>query len=282
MSTSDLTPRRIDPGWLRRWTKQSLDLWTRAPAILAATLSLLLVTDLLLPESAIFSLPVLILATAFLFTLLRALDQGGGRDAFACAWRMFRGCLHDLWWFTVSICLWIMGFAVFLAVLSLAAHTGSPARHTANVTDVFQHAFANTPLFLRNGFTKGFGWFALLSMPFSSPVLYLTLLSGNHLAMHLPRAERGLWLNWKPALLGMGAAFFLRYPPILFLAWLAHKSSAMIAISVGDALALGGILVTASFGYLFSREMFEGMRENAPRKAAMEKEKAWKTQAGTA
>ncbi len=51
--------------------------------------------------------------------------------------------------------------------------------------------------------------------------------------------------------------------------WMARQASPLFAAWMGNLLAALLILVITSYAYLFSREMFEGTKTNAPRRVAV-------------
>ncbi len=142
---ANMTPCQIDPGWARRWTRQAWDLWTRSMSVTATTLAVLVLCNFGVPHFAVLPLVVIVPVSAFLFTLLRSLDHSGGVQVWSAAWELLRGCLRDLWHFTLQLCLWMFLMTVVMFVVSLALHGGKITSSLHGTPALLQHCLQPVP-----------------------------------------------------------------------------------------------------------------------------------------
>ncbi len=158
---------------------------------------------------------------------------------------------------------------VVMLVVSLALQGGKTTSSLHGAAALLSHSLQLVPAFLQNGFLNGIGWFALLASPMSGPILYLTLAVGNQLSFHLYNAYQGLFKNMPVFIAGVILTFFSRPVIESLVIWMANHVSPLFAAWIGNLLAALLILIIASYAYLFSREMFEGTKTNAPRRVAV-------------
>ncbi len=263
--SAPLTPKTIEPGWAKRWTLQLYDLWTRSLITTLMVLGMIMAANMMAPRIAMIFMFVVFPISGFIFTLLRALDHSGGVEVWPTAWQYLRGCLKDLWWLSLQLWFFMSIFSISMTMIFLLL---SSTFHSPNGLSTLHNNLEVVPFYLRNGVLNGVGWFVLLSMPMSGPVLFLTLSVGNHLLMNVHNTFVGLLKNKTILYAGFFIEFFAGEPFNLSIAWFAKAVSPWLAALLGNFLAAVMVLLMTSYAYLFSRELFEGTTQNEARKAS--------------
>lgn len=257
---SSLNPHSIDPGWFRRWSLQTLDLWRRAPSmfVLMALIPMLMMTFF---PSRMFILILLVIPyAALVFMVLRLLNEQSsvqglgamiwahGKDVAALTRNAFFGI------FLLS--LFSLGFE---RVFSGSSHLLYNARFFASPNTFY------ALLMTRDFFGVGY-WAQLVALPFLPPMVFLTLLVGHNFFSHYQMATTGFLKNWKIALFFTLFYFFtLGFFAVLIRVirqWLPFEDALLLAFVLLNIL----LMVLSTFGYLWCREMFEGTKVNIARK----------------
>lgn len=258
-----LRPRKIEPGCLRRWARNGRDLWQRRPGLLLLNALVIFGVSALVPR--ILGVPLLleIPLSALFFVELRALDQGGRGD-WATIWTLFQGNLKDIAYLTRDAFVFLFFIVLLLFLSSDVVHAGANVAHTAAVLSPLQQLTQNLLPWLGNALFSGVGWASLLASPVSGPLLFLTLLLGHALRMHLYTAFQGAFLNRKItiALLCLNILIgpLVGSLSLVLLPLLGHTMTGIFL----EILTIGLLQVLITVDYLWSREMFEGTTENAP------------------
>lgn len=265
---ANLSPRTIEPGWAKRWALQTFDLWTRSFGVTAATVIVILATDLFMPHYENVSLFVVVPLSAFVYTVIRSLDQSGGYQTFSYAWALLQSCLRDIWVFTLQIWLWLLAFTAGIAVASLVIYHKKVMDSSHSTFFLLEQGLHAVPYILRKSLKSGIDWYSLLALPMSGPILYLTLSFGNNLSYHLHNAYLAMFLNKIVSLAGLAVAFFSGQVLELGLLWMTHFLSPGATFAVASICIAFLVLTVTTFSYLYSRELFEGISSNQPRKSA--------------
>ncbi len=246
----ELFPRKIAPGWLQRWIRQSWELWRRAPLLLTTVSLGGLYLNALLPGQNTWPATLVIVianaaAAGLLFNALRSADRSGTTPGSEFL-RQLQATRQDLWKLSVNIGL----YCTFIgSILAVAFHG-------------FQEILEPPVPALPSGNSMIFSILGLISMAFFWPgiaqMLFLTLKIGN---------SPSVWLRF-------GFHSCLQNPSVLW-GWQISGLGilAMLALDLPNSVSfthglLGvGILSllwywAGSWAYLYCREMYEGETEN--------------------
>jgi hypothetical protein len=256
----NLQPKTIDPGWARRWTRQSVDLFQRAPGLAIGIMTLFALVNAFIPQPLALDVPITVFMVGLLFSSLRAADHDSG-NPWAATWTFFRQTAHDLAHLARDVFLFMlvlgMAFALLFAFYSAATHGAGTVKPDP--------AYFQLPSWLRQGVQRAEHTLTLgIFLPGVLPLIFLTMSVGSQPLMHYDTGFKATVLNMRLAytvFMGglLGCSFLtplLRQLPLQ-----------------GAALLLAGYILMAGFaiafwwfgawGYLWCREMFEGTTENA-------------------
>ncbi|APZ42639.1 hypothetical protein [Acidihalobacter ferrooxydans] len=239
-----IKPRKAEPGALRRWTRQSVELLSRRPALtLLTAASFALVA--LAPQSLLFPF-VSFVEAGWLMSLARAADHS------VPAYDVFRASLKDLFGYSRDIMLRVLMVILVVIAYKLAAGPGTGAvTSTASWPPVLNRLLAGITVDQFNSFAPVFLWGLFLSM--------LTGYAGFDLTM--VTAVKALVMNLRAGSLLFAAG--------LLPSFLSDLVGALPvwAGAVGTILLLGYSMFLVVMGYVSAREIFEGQGENNPAKA---------------
>lgn len=252
-----LEPKTVAPGWARRWTRQSVELFRRAPVVAIGTIVLFLLINVFFPLYALCA-PISVFMVGLLFSSLRAADLNSGH-ALEATWMFFRQAAKDLTYLAI---------AAFLALLAsgvpvlLFAGLGMAATHGVHAPklDPDSPAYLALPHWLRYGTNmSGLSLMTGIFFPSAIPIIFLTMSVGTKLGQHWYTGMTAVVLNLRMAgtisLIGMLAGSLLS--PLLH---------AIPSLTLGCAIMAGFAAAFwwfGAWGYLWCREMFEGTMENA-------------------
>ena len=90
-----LRPKTIAPGWAKRWTQQSIDLFRRAPGLAVGIMTLFGTSNAFIPQPIALDVPLTVFMVGLLFSSLRAADHDSGH-ALSATWTFFRQSARDL------------------------------------------------------------------------------------------------------------------------------------------------------------------------------------------
>lgn len=280
-----IDPRIIAPGWIRRWTRQSLDLLRRDPVAVALTMGAIAALSALLANSLLQLLqPALAIAAgAWVYALARALDRpGDGPAAAPAAARQLRDASRDLMILAASVTMALIGFwllveatlDVFRGTMWLTVHVAAWANPRQPGIQAMKQALnappppskpapALTPTetllpWLWGGSMQSV---LLFGTPIGLTMLYLVLRFGvsagptaiirtSHRA-----ADRNPWVS---------RFFFVAAMASVFAAIMVTFLDSLRWTMAGGLLNAAAFVVLTVWGYLWNREMFEGRRENVP------------------
>ncbi len=267
MSNGTLTPQNVESGWATRWTKQTVDLWRRSPLALASVIVISSLANMWIPQPLGADMLVDIPLFGCLFLLIRLLDHHG-----TFAWEPFRAMASDawkdLWKLTKFTFIWMFFLSILVVLIAVTAKSFmSSIGSSSGMNGALHRALSQSPSFLQNSFWQGLGMISNASNPFAGPILFLTLYLGANTVYYLHIAYLGCLKN-----LSVMISFFVTAmtgPTVIKMI-----AAAMLSLIGNDAaLLLTSLLMSAlclwvvTFGYLWSREMFEGTKENQPAKA---------------
>ena len=249
-----LQPKTIDPGWAKRWTRQSVDLFRRAPGLAVGIMTLFSLVNAFIPQPIALDVPITVFMVGLLFSSLRAADHDSG-NPWAATWTFFRQTARDLAHlardaFLIMLVLGIV-FALLFSFYSAVTHGAGAIKPNP--------AYFHLPGWLRHGVPRSGNMLTLgVLLPGILPLIFLTMSIGNQPLMHYVTGYKAAMLNMRLAymfLVGLLACSFLspilRQIPSL---WLG------CALMAGFSVAFWWF---GAWGYLWCREMFEGTRENA-------------------
>lgn len=263
--SATLTPRTVEPGWLKRWTAQSWALWRRNPLLLAVNLIALPAIMMLVPNMLGVGMLVSIPLSALIFIECRMLDQAGP-GSLRALWDLFHGSLKDIVFLTRDIFVFLFFVTMLAAILahmisSIGGHTHAlPPDAMDSFTRIMNPWIADSLLSMTS-------WAELVIGPLAGPILYLTLLVGHQLMMHLQTSVRGMFKNLGVAFTLLGINVSTMWIPgtvgLLFRPYLGASMAGFLVLLLLDVF----LLYSMSCLYLWGREMFEGQKENAPETA---------------
>ena len=273
-------PRRIDPGWLQRWTRSALELVRRSPVSFASVLSAAIALQALIPFSAILVWAQSVLLCALVFILARQTDRhcpsegdDGVLSETACVLLKHGPDLLKLsaevtMIFMIPII--VIGIAHLLAgggpdyLLRAMGGSGMTAAATAHTPS---GGWDRLPAVLRRMSGNAGPDAMLAAMPEAQIILYLTLSLGAGLRQHYLLARQSCRINQPVALFFMGILCVLVALDSLAMGAVATARGASV-FCLAQGLAT---LVLCLWGYFWACEMFEGRRGPEARTA-----KAWK------
>jgi len=255
-----LIPRQVAPGWLRRWPQQGWELWKRRPIIWFACGASFTIFNAVVPELVFTQAPFTILETTALFCVLRAIDHDSG-NAWATAWGYFRHSARDIAGLTRDIFLIFLLISLVIFSLQWVSAAAAAGAHVLLPKPPTTAAYHQLPWWIRQGANQDNAIIYLsLFAPTATPLMYLTLLVGHSLLQNFLAAFQGVARNIWPATVFFAAG------------WLA--SSGLHATIRFFPMKWYGELLLALYGaawsflgataYLWCREMFEGVAQNAP------------------
>ncbi|MDR7927120.1 hypothetical protein RIE95_09035 [Acidithiobacillus thiooxidans] len=259
-----LTPKTVDSGWFRRWCRQGWALWTRAPMLFVLNLLLPPIIMAWMPPIGSVKILLIVPLSAGIFIELRLLDQHS--DArLSRVWEMLRGNLKDVALLTRDLFLWLFALTVILAI----ARWHSETMTTTKAASITSQALAHGGILETHAFLGVSGWLSLLCEPMAAPILFLTLLVGHQLSMHMHTAYRGIFKNGRIAVLFLVVCFLGNGALSTLTVWLQPMMGNDGALMLTTLIAAWLLIFFATLGYLWCREMFEGQKENAPQRKAV-------------
>ncbi|MBU2760336.1 hypothetical protein [Acidithiobacillus sulfurivorans] len=250
-----IQPKHISPGWAKRWTLQSVDLFRRAPGLAVGIMALFALVNAFVPQPLALDVPITVFLMGLLFSSLRAADHDSGRS-WSAAWAFFRQTSRDLAHMARDLFLVMLAVSVMMG-LFFAFY--SAATHGANVVKP-NPAFFQLPGWMRSGTARSGSMLILgVFMPGFIPLIFLTMSVGNQPLMHYVSGFHAAILNMKMtyavSITGMTSCIFLL--PVLRQ---MPSPTLGIALMVCFAMAFWWF---GTWGYLWCREMFDGTEENA-------------------
>lgn len=255
-----LTPKTIDPGWAKRWTRQSAELFRRAPGLAIGVMTLFSLVNAFIPQPLALNVPITVFMVGLLFSSLRAVDHDSGNPWIA-TWAFFRQTARDLAHLArdVFLIMLVLGivFALLFSLCSAATHGASTIKPNP--------AYFQLPGWLRHCVPRAGNMLTLgVFLPGTLPLIFLTMSVGNQPLMHYITGYKATVMNMRLAYTvfmgGLLACSFLI--PIL----------RQLPLQRGGLLLAGCVLMAGfaiafwwfgTWGYLWCREMFEGTAENA-------------------
>lgn len=253
-----LQPKTIDPGWGKRWTRQSIDLFRRAPGLAVGVMTLFGLVNAFIPQPIALDVPLTIFMVGLLFSSLRAADHDSG-NPWSAALAFFRQSARDLAHLARDAFLILLVFGMALGLL-FAFY--SATTHGAGVVKP-NPAYFRLPGWLRHGTARAGSMLILgVFLPGVLPMIYLTMSVGNQPLMHYQTGYLSAVLNWRLAYLMLGALMGCSFlVPILRQVPSFWLGCALMAVCTAAFWWFG------AWGYLWCREMFEGTKENARKTA---------------
>lgn len=260
-----IQPHRIEPGWLKRWTKQTLGLYMRNPLIplfilSANVLGLLSIAQFPAPIVVLF-FPFAVLTTVTIYSSLRALDRNSS-DAIPTIWAYLKGSVYEIY----RLMVYALIFAVLITLVSLAIipilQLIISSQNHARAAIHYSRDYVTIFTVLLMAFESIF----LLSLRQSTTLfIYLTLMIGDNYHENTALSQRAVTLNIDSIpmiLLGfviIGVSILL--PVVLTNSTLFATVSAVVTCAL--------FMFFCSFMYMASREIFEGQRENQKQEATV-------------
>jgi hypothetical protein len=254
-----LKPKIIDPGWAARWTRQSVDLFRRAPGLAIGIMTLFGLVNAFIPQPLSLDVPITVFMVGLLFSSLRAVDHDCG-NAWTATWAFFRQTSRDLAHlardaFLIMLVLGIV-FALLFSLYSAATHGAGTIKPNP--------AYFQLPGWLRHGVPRAGNMLTLgVFMPGMLPLIFLTMSVGNQPLMHYATGYKAAMLNMRLAYMLLGGLLACSFLiPIL----------RQLPLQRGGLLLAGCVLMAGfaiafwwfgAWGYLWCRETFEGVAENA-------------------
>jgi hypothetical protein len=249
-----LAPKPISPGWARRWTRQSVDLFFRAPDLALGVMAMFALVNAFVPQPFFLGTPITVFCVGLLFASLRAADRDSAH-ALSATFHFLRQTIGDLARLArdAYVVLLIFGFA--LGVLFALYHQVTHGAGTVKPSP----AFLDLPGWLRNGCARESGVLALgVSTPGTLPLVFLTMSLGNQILLHYYTGFRSCVLNWRVTYAFAGILLLVNFLSSV----LTQDPSRALAYALffGTAAAFWWF---GAWGYLWCRETFEGIEENA-------------------
>ncbi len=250
----NLQPKTIDPGWSKRWTRQSVDLFRRAPGLAVGIMTLFGLVNAFIPQPIALDVPLTIFMVGILFSSLRAVDRDSG-NPWSATWTFFRQSARDLAHLARDVFLIML---VFGMAMGLIFAFYSAATHGAGVIKP-EPAYFHLPGWLRHGVPRGGSMLTLgIFQPGVLQLIFLTMSVGNQPLVHYTTGYKSVTLNWPLAYMMMGC--------LLACSFLMPILRQVPSFGLGCALMAGFAAAFwwfGAWGYLWCREMFEGTQENA-------------------
>lgn len=263
-----ITSRKVEPGWLPRYGKESLGLFLRSPAwVLFFCLGTALFW-LLVPTRLELGIPEAVLLDSFWFLLARSLDYGGGSGTGAVFLQFLRDTAKDIWHLCRDILIFalVVGLSVGLffafakgAAHSLTAHNpvdlsnGALSVRAGAANALWNNPFWST-VFQRAESILTIGWLE----PGAAALVWLTLAVGNQPVLHFWHGYQAAVKNWEvTAFLCLG---------IVLVPGFLETAECSLTTDWQGLLLLGLVSVIqaacAFFLYCFLREVFEGEKKS--------------------
>jgi hypothetical protein len=249
-----LTPKTISPGWAQRWTRQSVDLFRRAPTLAIGVMAMFGLVNAVIPQPFALGVPLTVFMMGLLFSSLRATDLDSGH-ALSATWSFFRQCARDLAHLARDAFIFMLVSSFAIGMVMFFYHQATHDMGTVKPDP----AYLNLPEWIRGGVLREGSMLTLgVFLPGTLPLVFLTMSVGNQLLMHYATGYRAAVLNWRVSYLMMGfmvACSFLpsilKEIPSVFLGYLLMATFSAAFWWFG------------TWGYLWCREMFEGTEENS-------------------
>jgi hypothetical protein len=249
-----LTPKTISPGWAKRWTRQSVDLFRRTPALAIGIMTMFGMVNAVIPQPFLLGVPLTAFMMGILFSSLRAADHDSGHALYV-TWLFFRQCARDIAHLARDVFIFMLVLGFFLGIAIFFYHKVTHDIGTVKPDP----AYLDLPGWIRGGVLRESSMLILgIFLPGSLPLVFLTMSVGNQPLMHYVTGYRAAVMNWQVSYLMMGfmlACSFLpsilKEIPSVFLGYLLMVTFAVAFWWFG------------TWGYLWCREMFEGVEENA-------------------
>ena len=258
-----LMPRPVASGWLRRWGSQGTDLWRRSPATVILGTGVFAGVATSVPEFGLLDIPVAMVGAAVIFCGSRALDHQPAQ-AIPALYRYLREAVVPILLLARDV--FLVYFVVFFALFTLHVllEAAVASAHLLLPESPATTAYRALPQWIRAGARREESLiYIAFFTPVIAPLVYLTLLAGNHPVANFLVAFRAVAINWKPSVAFLCAS------------WLGsaglHATLRLFPQEGYGAflLVLNGLVFCAlgTAAYLWCREMFEGKSENAPQGA---------------
>ncbi|MHB8367612.1 MAG: hypothetical protein ACYDB0_11450 [Acidithiobacillus sp.] len=256
----NLQPKTVPPGWAKRWTRQSVELFRRAPGLAIGVMTLFALVNAFIPQPLALNVPITVFMVGLLFSSLRAADHDSG-NPWTATWTFFRQTARDLALLArdVFLILLVLGivFALLFSLCSAATHGAGTIKPNP--------VYFQLPGWLRHCVPRAGNMLTLgVFLPGTLPLIFLTMSVGNQPVMHYDTGFKATVLNMRLTYTvfmgGLLACAFLM--PILRRLPLQGTPLQMAgyALMAGFAVAFWWF---GAWGYLWCREMFEGTAENA-------------------
>ena len=250
-----LQPKTIDPGWGKRWTRQSIDLFRRAPGLALGIMTLFALVNAFIPQPLALDVPITVFMVGLLFSSLRAVDHDSG-NALLATWTFFRQTARDLAHLARDAFLIML---VLGTVFALLFSFYSAVTHGAGVIKP-NPAYFQLPGWLRHGVPRSGNMLTLgVLLPGMLPLIFLTMSVGNQPLMHYAT-------GYKATLINMRLAYTVFMGGLLACSFLSPILRQIPSLWLGCVLMMGFAAAFwwfGAWGYLWCREMFEGTQENA-------------------
>ena len=249
MSTLNLTPKSIEPGWWSRWPQEGWALVRRKPW--SFTLSVLLTSAIALcPQYILFSF-VTVAIGAWVMILLRAADHG------SVVWALLKGSIRDV--SVLARDIFLMVFIISLISVLFAQFQGTlgQAMHTVPIPPA---AWRILPDWLRSWFNTATSDQMISGSPWLSLMLFIVLARGVAMGFYMLNlvSFKAMLKNRIPTfalvVLGMAPQWIQPIVHQCLHAW-------MVIVAVAGVVLCNYALLVSS--YLFGRETFEGQTTNA-------------------
>lgn len=250
-----LKPKKIEPGWARRWTRQSIDLFRRSPALVMSVGLAFILINVFVPQPLELSVPATVFMDGLFFCALRAADQDSG-NAWSATWHYFRLVARDLAQLARDAFLWMLLMAVaigvFFALYASATHgLATHANHSL---------YKALPWWMRQGLSQENGMDLLgVFLPGVVQLVFLTMSVGNQPVVHYN-------IGFQSAVLNIGVSSVACLSGMVFCEFMLVAFPDVASPILGYLLLLLYMILFLWFGtwaYLWCREMFDGTSENA-------------------
>lgn len=267
-----LSPKKIEDGWLPRWTKQTADLTKRIPisfliwAIIEFTVSSGLSYIKIPGISILFDIPIFALA----FTLFRVADEHHGENNFLTAIYMLRGAKNDIFYLARDFFLLMMALgAIMITFLFISNNASSTISKNAKNIGM-NHYFSDIFSTIRNGQLYHHIYNAINTAFINSTTIYVpialfvSLLVGYPgFLMILVQGQMSLAKNIKISIFfvicGIFVQLIFQMVMIFFI-----KNVGELGFFIASFLMIFTNWFFLGLGYLWGRESFEGRAKNLP------------------
>lgn len=258
-----LTPQTVDSGWFLRWCRQGWNLWLRAPGLLLLVGLIPPLMMIGLPSVDMVMVLVIVPFSSVVFVVLRLLDQHGHVYHIR---EMLRGNLKDIVLLTKDLFIWIAIMTAFVTAVRWS-HKKQITMHLTS-HHLMAQALAHGGFWETHAFAGVGAWLQLFCEPMAAPLIFLTLLVGHQLTMHLHVAYMGMIKNWRVASLFVVFCFFGNKLLSLLDLWIKPLLSTNDALILSTGTASAALIFFSTLAYLWCREMFEGQKENVVQKSS--------------